>query len=156
MPQQHDRAAPGGHDQLNAQSRARLVELVDGLDERALRLPLGEHWTVAAGLLHLSFWDRFTLERWADAQRMRLTTPRPLADFTEDQINDTLTPLLLAATGEQARRQVLESAQAVDEFIARLPAQTVELVRTEGRPRLLDRSIHRVEHLDEIEALLAG
>jgi len=154
MPQYEDPAELGDHDRRNAESRARLVELVSRLDQDALRLPLGEHWTVAAGLLHLSFWDRFTLERWADAQRMQFATPRPIADFTEDHINDSLTPLLLAASGDRAPRQVLEAALAADELISRLPAETVGLVSAEGRPRLIDRSIHRHEHLEEIEALL--
>jgi hypothetical protein len=143
------------HDRRNAESRRRLTELVERLDGAALRTPMGEHWTVAAGLLHLSFWDRFTLERWADAERAGLAIPRPVDDFVEDLINDTLTPILLVGAVERVGEQVLEAAQAVDDHIARLPAATVQVVESAGRPRLIDRSIHRLEHVAEIENLLA-
>jgi hypothetical protein len=143
------------HEQRNAESRQRLTELVNRLGEDELRLPMGEHWTIAAGLLHLSFWDRFTLEWWADAERRGLTTPGPVDEYTEDLINDTLTPLLLLGSLERVRAQVLGAAQAADDYIAGLPEATVELVGREGRPRLIDRSIHRREHLAEIEQLLA-
>ncbi len=140
----------------NADSRRRLADLVERLDADSLRLPMGEHWTVAAGLYHLAFWDRFTLERWLDAERMELQIPRPVDDYAEDLINDTLTPLLLVGSVEQVTEHVVEAARAVDDYISRLPDAAVELVQNEGRPRLIDRSIHRLEHVDEIEALLAG
>jgi len=130
--------------------------LVPGLDERSLRLPLGQHWTVAAGLLHLAFWDRFVLGRWTHAARIHRRTPQPLEDEAVDLINDALTPLLLATPVEVAATQAIEAACALDEFIAQLAAETVEAVRRQGRPRLIDRSLHRAEHLDEIEAVLSG
>lgn len=142
------------HDLRNVESRERLVRLVARLDDDALRLPMGEHWTVAAGLAHLSFWDRFTLERWADAEREGLTTPRPIDDYVEDLINDTLTPLLLVGSVEHVAQQALEAAQAIDDYIAQLSESTLEQVARQGRPRLIDRSIHRDEHVDEIEGLL--
>lgn len=147
---------PGSdHDQRNADSRRRLTELLSGLDADSLRRPMGQHWTIAAGLLHLSFWDRFTLERWAGARREGLVVPRPIDDFVEDLINDTLTPLLLAGSAERVAQEVLDAARSVDEYISRLPESTLEAVFRAGRPRLIDRSIHRQEHVDEIESLLA-
>lgn len=143
------------HDRRNAESREHLARLVERLDAASLRAPMGEHWTVAAGLLHLSFWDRFTLERWADAERAGLATPRVVDEFVEDLINDTLTPILLAGSVERVAKQVLEAAQAVDNYVGGLSEATLEQVGSEGRPRLIDRSIHRNEHVDEIEALLA-
>jgi hypothetical protein len=143
------------HDRRNAESRRRLAEVVERLDAESLRMPMGEYWTVAAGLLHLSYWDRFTLERWAGAGREGQTIPRPIEDFVEDLINDTLTPILLVGEVERVGEQVLEAAQAVDDYIARLPAVTLEQVGQQGRPRLIDRSVHRLEHVEEIEGLLA-
>jgi hypothetical protein len=143
------------HDRRNAESRERLTRLVERLDAPALRRQMGQHWTIAAGLLHLSFWDRFTLERWADAEREGLATPRVVDEFAEDLINDTLTPILLAGSVEHAGALVLEAAQAVDDYIGGLPEATLEQVGSEGRPRLIDRSIHRHEHVEEIEGLLA-
>lgn len=143
------------HNELNAASRQRLEQLISGLDATALRLPMGEHWTIAAGLLHVSFWDSFTRERWADAERLQLQTPRPVEGHVEDQVNDTLTPLLLAVDVARVAELVLHAARTIDAYIARLPDEIAELVRAENRPRLLDRSIHRFEHLAEIESLLA-
>jgi hypothetical protein len=143
------------HDQRNADSRQRLIDLVNRLDADQMQLPMGQHWTVAAGLLHLSFWDRFTLERWADAEREGLTTPRFIEDFVEDLVNDTLTPLLLVGSVDRVGERVVEAAQAVDDYIRRVPEATLEVVESEDRPRLIDRSIHRYEHVDEIEDLIA-
>jgi hypothetical protein len=47
------------------------------------------------------------------------------------------------------------AAAAVDELIASLP-EAVAAAVTQARPRLIDRSLHRDEHLDEIEATLAS
>jgi len=149
-------ASSADHNEANRQSRTRLERLASGLDERSLRLPLGEHWTLAAGLLHLAFWDRFVLERWTHAARTLRTTPQPLEDEAVDLINDALTPLLLVAPVEVAATQAIDAARALDGFIAQMPAETVEAIRGQGRPRLIDRSLHRREHLDEIEALLSG
>ena len=41
-----------------------------------------------------------------------------------------------------------------DRLIETLPATTFGEIRTMNRPRLLDRSLHRKEHLDEIERAL--
>jgi hypothetical protein len=143
------------HDRRNAESRERLTRLVERLDGAALRRQMGQHWTIAAGLLHLSFWDRFTLERWIQAEREGLATPRMVDEFVEDLINDTLTPLLLVGAVERVGEQVLEAARAVDDYIGGLPEATAEQVASEGRPRLIDRSIHRREHVEEIDGLLA-
>ena len=52
-------------------------------------------------------------------------------------------------------RETLAAAQAVDGIIAGLPAETpVEAILAE-RPALLDRSIHRLEHLVAIELALS-
>jgi hypothetical protein len=143
------------HHRLNSESRRRLHDVVGRLDTDALRQPMGEHWTIGAGLLHLAFWDRFTRERWSDAERAGLTKPRPIDAYVEDLINDTLTPLLLAASVEMVGEHALEAAQAIDDYVATLPAATIEQVMAESHPRLVDRSIHRLEHVAEIESLLA-
>lgn len=142
------------HDERNRLSRERLAQLTERMDAAALQRPLGEHWTVAAGLLHLSFWDRFVAERWEHADATELITPAPFDALAEDRVNDTLTRLLLLVPDEEAIEQALEAASAVEERIAGLSADRVEAIEQEGRPRLVDRSIHRAEHLDEIETAI--
>ncbi len=51
------------HNERNRLSRERMISLTARMDADDLRRPLGEHWTIVAGLLHLSFWDRFVMER---------------------------------------------------------------------------------------------
>ncbi|MDQ3492457.1 MAG: hypothetical protein M3452_04255, partial [Chloroflexota bacterium] len=65
-----------------------------------------------------------------------------------------LTPLLLRVPAEGAIELALETALAVEQLIAGLSTERVETALRQGRERMVDRSIHRTEHLDEIEALL--
>lgn len=136
-------------------SDRRLEELIDRLDRRSLDLPVGEHWTVAATLAHLAFWDRFVLERWRDAARNGLLTPRDV-QIPADYINDALTPLLLSIPADRAAQHALEAAREVDELTAALSEEAVEEIKAQDRPRLIDRSLHRDPHLDEIESVLSG
>jgi hypothetical protein len=61
-----------------------------------------------------------------------------------------------ADTGRAAIGETLAAARAVDGIIAGLPAETPVGAILAERPALLDRSIHRREHLDAIELALAG
>ena len=61
---------------------------------------------------------------------------------------------MAAGAGRAAVGDALAAAEAVDGIIARLPAETpVEAILAE-RPALLDRSIHRLEHLAAIDLAL--
>jgi hypothetical protein len=50
------------------------------------------------------------------------------------------------------RAFVVEAAEAFDAHVAALPDQLVEAVQAADLPRMLDRSIHRVGHLEPIES----
>lgn len=142
------------HDESNGRSRERMAELGARLDRDTLGGPLGEHWTVAIGFLHLAFWDRFVVERWRHAAANGLSIPPPIEDYAEDRVNDTLTQLLRRVPVEEAVPEALEAAQTVEDVISELSTEAIEAVLRAGGPRLLDRSIHRAEHLDEIEAVI--
>ncbi len=142
------------HDERNRLSLERMTALTQRMDADTLRRPLGEHWTIAAGLVHMSYWDGFVAQRWTHANANGLHTPASFESLLEDLVNDTLTPLLLRVPAEEAIAPALEAALAVNEIIAALSDERVEAVQREGRIRVLDRSIHRTEHLDEIEAAL--
>ena len=60
----------------------------------------------------------------------------------------TATPLASAAG------LATKAAAAIDLLIEGLPSDALEQIRSMKRPRLLDRSLHRKEHLDEIERAL--
>jgi len=131
-----------------------MATLTAGLDADALRRRMGEHWTIAASLVHLAYWDGFVAQRWTHANANSLATPAPFDSLLEDLVNDTLTPHLLRVPVEETVLPALEAALAVEQSISALSDERVEAVRREGRLRLIDRSIHRAEHLDEIEAAL--
>jgi len=142
------------HDERNRLSGERIAALAARMDADDLRRPLGEHWTIAAGLAHIASWDRFVFERWTHADANGLAMPVPFAPGAEDVVNGTLTPLLLRVPAEGAIELALETALAVEQLIAGLSTERVEAAEREGRLRMIDRSIHRTEHLDEIEAAL--
>ncbi len=145
----------------NAASRQRLASVVQSLGAADLQLPTHEGgWTIGQVLGHLGFWDRFLVARWRaalalGAGEMPASVPHELADM----LNDFLPPVwgaFAAAGGRAAIEDTLAAAQAADGLIADLPAEVpVEAILAE-RPALLDRSIHRREHLSAIEQALAG
>ena len=53
----------------NVRERERLCSLVERLTDKELSLPLGNGWTVAVALAHLSFWTsgRLTILAWRDS-----------------------------------------------------------------------------------------
>ncbi len=142
------------HDERNRRSSERMAQLAAKMDANVLRRPLGEHWTMAAGWLHIASWDRFVFERWTHADANSLLLPVTFSAGAEDVVNGTLTPLLLLIPADEAVGHALETALAVEQLIAGLSDERIEAAEGQGRLRMLDRSIHRTEHLDEMEAAL--
>ena len=142
-----------GYVQRNEASRERLRQLLDRLTEADLRRTVGD-WTVAVTLAHLAFWDRFNHRRWletvASGRELPVATGQPLTDLVNDASMDVWAALDPAAL----KAVVLQAAEAVDAHVARLPDAMVEAVQAADQPRTLDRSPHRTEHTDAIEALL--
>ncbi len=142
------------HDERNRLSGERIAALAARMDADDLRRPLGEHWTIAAGLAHIASWDRFVFERWTHADANGLAMPVKFSPGAEDVVNGTLTPLLMRVPADEAIQLALETALTVEQLIAGLSTERVETALRDGRERMVDRSIHRTEHLDEIEATL--
>jgi hypothetical protein len=140
------------HNSANDDSRARLRALLSGLDRDVLAGTAIEGWSVAALLAHLSFWDRFTLRRWRDHLA---GTVVPALGPLDDVINDAALPIWNALPPDVAAREVLEAADAVDAFVAALPAKAVAAMLAQGRERWVLRSLHRIEHLEQIQRALA-
>jgi hypothetical protein len=145
--------------QRNDASRQRLIAVAERLRTTDLQLPTAAGgWTVAQVLGHLAFWDRFLAARWRAALASGPgEQPASLPDDLADMLNDGLQPMwgaMAAGAGRAAIDDVLAAAQAIDGIIAGLPAETpVESILAE-RPALLDRSIHRLEHLAAIDLAL--
>jgi len=148
-------AGEGDHNDRNEAARRRLADLATSLDADQLGLEIDETWTVGSLLGHLAFWDRLVEARWHYARQTGTATPIGLDDELTDLINAAAIPGWRVLDPRRAAALVVTAAEDVDALIAALPAESVEGVLAEGRPRLLDRSLHRAEHSAMIEARLA-
>ena len=136
----------------NAAALEQLRDVIDRLSDADLGKPLGEGWTVAAALAHLAFWDRYGLAALQTWQR----TGQPPRTGEAADINDGALPIWLALPGREAARLALEAAEAIDRQVAALPDALVEAVTTAARTRLLYRSLHRRDHLEQIARALGS
>jgi hypothetical protein len=143
----------------NEVSLARLRQLAGNLSAADLAISSGDgSWTVGQVLGHLAFWDRFLAARWRAALAAGPgEQPSVFSHELADLINGGLPPTWQAfasAAPEAAIAETLAAAETIDSLIAGLPeAAPVEAVLAE-RPALLDRSMHRLEHIGTLEAAL--
>jgi hypothetical protein len=77
-----------------------------------------------------------------------------LSDVLTDLINGASLAQWLAMPGPLAGREAIAAAEAVDAYVEGLEEARVAAAEEAGLARLIDRSRHRVEHLDAIEAAL--
>ena len=101
----------------------------------------------------MAFWDRFAASRFEKYLRDREAMVF-LNDAFFDHINAAGRPQWTATPLGAAAADAMSSADAVDGFIARLSPEQIAAIQAIGRPRLLDRSGHRNQHLDQLERAL--
>jgi hypothetical protein len=135
----------------NRSSLGRLREIGQAISDADLSRPIDPPWTTGALFAHIAFWDRFVLERWRLAVEKGDRTPMPVDDAVMDRINDALLRQWLAIPTRVAVGECLDAAAELEDLLSGLDATTVAEVVGEGRERLVDRSIHRVDHLRTIE-----
>jgi len=145
----------------NESSLARLRELAGRLTPGDLAGASGEgSWTIGQIIGHLTFWDRFHAARWRAA---RAAGPNEQPSYFPHEVSDILNeaqPATWLAYAEAAPHvaisQMLAAAEEMNAVIAGLPDSVpVEAILAE-RPSLLDRSLHRSEHLETLESALSG
>ncbi|HEY3108303.1 MAG TPA: DinB family protein [Chloroflexota bacterium] len=139
----------------NDAARERLRVLVSRLSDEEMGRPLGDGWTVAAGLCHLAFWDRLWLgkfEEWDRAGAVPMPTPWP-APIDADRINGAMLPWWLTVSFDRVRQEAVAAAEAVDRRVATVSDAVVEQILA-ARSRTIIRAVHRREHLDQIERAL--
>jgi hypothetical protein len=134
----------------NARASHELSRLVDTLSAEDLATELGGGWTVATCLAHLAFWDRWQVVRWRDAAAAGLPVPADVSDNVPDLANAALETTWRALPGETAAALALQAAAEINALVAALPDNSVDAAPASGRVRLLDRSIHRLEHVTQI------
>lgn len=138
-------------DRRNRDAADRLQALGARLSEPELGAEIDAPWTTAGLLAHIAFWDRFVLERWGLAAERGERTPMVVDGGLMDRINDASLNQWMSIPPRVAVEECTTAASALDAFIAGVDEDVrVELV-AEGRERLVDRSLHRDEHLRTIE-----
>ncbi len=139
------------HNKRNRASRERLAAVIAQLGDRSI--PLSGGWTAAALLSHLAFWDGLGAARLEKYLRDR----KPM-EFGSDELTEFINAAGLAqwtATPIRAAAALATDAAAkIDQLIEALPKDAFDAIRVMNVPRVLDRSLHRKEHLDEIERAL--
>lgn len=138
----------------NDEQRERLATLVDGMAAPDFAAQVMPGWTAGALLAHLAFWDRLVIERWTRAIADDETIPVSLSEVLTDLINNASLAQWLAMPGPLAGREAIAAAEAVDAYVEGLEEARVAAAEAAGLGRLIDRSRHRAEHLDMIEAAL--
>jgi uncharacterized damage-inducible protein DinB len=144
----------------NEASRTRLREATWRLSAVQLDWKTEEQgWTVGQILGHMAFWDRFLAARWREAIAAGPTAqPGVLPHELSNLLNTALPPSWGALAGQSPKATVAETlaaADAIDALIATLPAEAPIREILAERPALLDRSIHRDEHLAQIKRAIA-
>ena len=139
----------------NNASRLELGKLIERLDEPSLNIEVAPGWTVSTVLCHLAFWDQRVLflpkkGKTAGFEACGLT---PL---NVDSLNHAATSIARAVPGPPAVRLALSSAAAVDSAVAETGGELAGQILAAGCERFLRRSLHRREHLQKIEKVLAG
>ena len=134
----------------NAKERERLRSLVERLTDKELSLPLGNGWTIAVALAHLSFWDQrilFLMRKW------KKSGVEP-SSVDIDVTNDSLLSLWLAIPPRKAANLAISSAEAIDRELEEASSDFITEIEGLGEKFRLYRSIHRKLHLDQIEDFL--
>ena len=139
-----------GYDERNRAQTQRLKAL-RSLSDGDLRRPVGEHWTVAVALAHIQYWDGRAvgaLEAWR-----RHGLPLTLWINGEAIVNDVRLPAWRDLEPREALEQAIHTAGVLDRIVENLsPAEAADV--SAQRYRVLDRSLHRSEHLAEVDRAL--
>ena len=134
----------------NESSRARLEAFVNELTDEELRRPAPYGGTVAGLLAHLAFWER----------RVTVLLRRWKADGVDDSpvdphmINDALLPILAALEPRAAAGLCLRAAAEADAEIESVTPELLAAIEASGVFMRLNRSLHRLGHLADIEAVV--
>ena len=140
--------------QANGEALEALRALVADLAEADYAVDCGEGWTVGLIFGHLAFWDRWQAARWAEAGRSGRPRPAEVSDNVNEYANEALEALLAAIPGQAAGRLAVAAAEHVTTVVAALPDAAIEGVIAEGRERLANRGLHRMEHVQQVREAL--
>ncbi|HYY07984.1 MAG TPA: DinB family protein [Actinomycetota bacterium] len=136
----------------NRNSAERLRAIGERLSDEELARTIDQPWTAAGLFAHIAFWDRFVLERWKLAAERGDRAPMSVDDAFMERINDASLDQWMSIPPRSAVEQCLVAAAAVDAYLGGIDHEVRAEVISEGRRRLVDRSIHRGDHLGTLES----
>jgi DinB superfamily len=139
----------------NRAAMDRLRALGSRLSDAELTRAIDPLWTAAGLFAHVAFWDRFVHARWLLAATTGSRTPTDLDDALLELINDASLQQWAVIPPRAAVDDCLAATAQIDALIESLDDDVVEAVHRR-RPRLVDRSIHRGEHLVTIETAFSS
>jgi hypothetical protein len=140
-----------GLDDRNRAAANRLAAIAGRLSDEELATVIDAPWTAAGLFAHIAFWDRFVLERWRLAVGRGERTPAPVDDGLMDRINDASLAQWMAIPPRAATEQCVAAAQDLDALIEEVEEDVRAELLGGGRERLVDRSLHRRDHLATLE-----
>lgn len=132
--------------QANRESTERMRKMINQLSEEELSKSIGSDWTISITLAHLALWDQrviFVIESAKKNNKLH-------APYYDYQLNDILTPILRAIPAREAARMAITMSEKLDNELEQCSTQLLKEMKEVNR-RLIERSIHRNLHLDEIE-----
>lgn len=142
------------YSQQNAESRSKLEDLVSRLTDTDLALSTDYGWTISALLAHLAFWDQrmlVILKRW----QQNGFDDSPVDSMA---VNDALKMICHALEPRTAANLAMIAAEQLDAELNMLSDDFVKQIQdhiaARGIQFRMDRSLHRNDHLKDMEALL--
>jgi hypothetical protein len=133
--------------ELNRASTNRIRALAGRLSDVELQQQVGQHWTVAIALAHLTWWDRRVLYVLDATER----DGKLLAAEVDILVNDLSLPLWAAIPPRVAAQLCIETARTLDLRLESYPLTLLEEIYAYNQRWVL-RALHRNTHLDEVEA----
>ncbi|RPI03226.1 MAG: hypothetical protein EHM64_12630 [Ignavibacteriae bacterium] len=133
--------------QANRKSTRRLTEISQRLSQQELSQTLSNGWPVYVTLAHLAVWDQRVIHVLNLAKESN-TLVVPSFDL---QLNDILTPILHTIPPEDAVKLSINIAHSLDQMLEECSLEILtEMIKVNAR--LVNRSLHRNNHIDSIEA----
>jgi hypothetical protein len=126
-----------------------LKKVVQDISKEELTQTTRNTWPVFINLAHVAFWDQRVIHVIELAKKNNVLTA-PLFDL---QLNDILAPLLFAIPPEAAVKLAIDTAGSLDSLLEECPVEIINEMMNVN-PRLVNRSLHRNNHLDSIEAAI--
>lgn len=135
---------------LNRESLGQFKSFLATLSDSELSTPMPAGWTVSAVLAHLAVWDKRVLTMLEKWQKDGIE----FSPIDADIINEVTKPLCLAVPPRESINLFIQTAETLDKLIAQFDPTWIDEIQQKGKNVRLNRAKHRLQHLEEIKAVL--